>query len=73
MGSEMCIRDSIHAVVADALVKVTSSAPNLAWGNLSTADWLAIAVCFMMWVRTDETDSVKELLAEIDAAMQQDE
>lgn len=59
----------IHAVVTDAIVKVTSTAPNFAWGSLSTADWVAVGVCFMMWLRTDETDSMKELLNEIETAM----
>lgn len=62
----------VHAVVTDAIVKVTSTAPSLAWGELSTADWVAIGVCFMMWLRSDESESLKELLVDIDTAIRDD-
>lgn len=60
----------IHAIVADAIYKVMTSQTTLALSNLTTMDWLAIGVCFMMWARTDETESMKSLIADIQNAIQ---
>lgn len=55
----------VHAMVADALVKVLTTNSGMGFNTLSTADWVAIGVCFDMWLKQEESKPLADLAKEI--------